>query len=242
MPIITLYGSKGGTCRTTSAAALTIGLLAEGCDVTMLDTNSELRWFETWGKHLEGSGVERCRIAQVEHINQMNALYDEVREDPNRFLVIDTGRDQTELRLLAIAAADIVIAPFGSFMDADHIVRGAYSHMAQDKHLVGLAVCHGEEVGDLVANWMHLLSGTLPADERLDLGSARSNAFVDAILTEGPKQHFKPRGLSKTLRAIASEVKQRAQIVVETPDAFAPAQALLHLDAKVSRIPAEYAA
>lgn len=102
MPVITLYGSKGGTGRTTSAAALAAGLMAEGYEVTLVDTNTEYRLFQTWGECLVGSGAPNCRLGQADHIMHLVGLLHELHGDPNRFAIIDTPREATDLRLMAV--------------------------------------------------------------------------------------------------------------------------------------------
>lgn len=242
MPIITLYGSKGGTGRTTAAAALAVGLLAEGFDVTLVDTNPEYRWFKTWGERLVGSGVENCRVGDADHILHLAALERELDGDPNRFAIIDTPRDATDLRLMALAIADTVITPFGSYMDADRLVSQAAFDIPDDRHLVGLAINHGAEISNLVANWMYLFGEALPFDPRLDVLSPQFDAFAHDMLASDVEPEAERDDLKRSVRSLAFEARTHAGILAENPDTFAAAHALLARDASLSRKPEEDAA
>jgi len=77
MPIITLYGCKGGTRRTATSAAVTLGLLADGFEVTLVDINKEFRPFLDWADQLAVLGSPDWK-SQVWPVSEMEDLADVV--------------------------------------------------------------------------------------------------------------------------------------------------------------------
>ena len=139
---------------------------------------------------------------------------------------------------MALNIADIIVAPFGSFMDADFIVRHAASDIPRRTHLMGLPVDHGADILDLVEPWLHVTAGILPKDERLMLFSERSDAFFAEMIAAGPSDsEANAVGLEASLRALAQEIRRETQFMAEAPDAFEPAPALLLADARLARAP-----
>ena len=240
MPIITLYGNKGGTGRTTISAALTVGLLADGCDVTMVDTNPRLRTLEDWGEDFLGSGVANCRVGVGTDASALTALAEHISDDPNRFIVIDTPRERTDLRQMALEVADIILVPFGTCLDADVLVRHVVSDVPQDKHLIGLPTRDDDKVVALMKNWIRVLAAPLTQDIRLMLFSGNCDVFFEHILAGGSEADDKRMsGLEAALRSLVKDVKHDLKLLNESPNYFAPAAALVRPDASLNPRTAE---
>jgi len=233
MPIITLYGCKGGTGRTTAAAALTLGLIAESYDVLVADTNAEDRWFEQWADHMAGSVGPSWtgKVTSTANALELMALKQDLGDDLTKYLVIDTSRYPSDLRLMALDVADVVVMPFGSFLDASIGIRNAAAEIPKNKQLIGLPFGFGSEISDLVAHWMPVLSNALPQDERLRLFSKQADTFAKkALKTKAPAID----GLEGQLRFLTREVSGLVTMRAMRPTAKQPASALTTINASLA--------
>lgn len=233
MPIITLYGSKGGTGRTTSAAPLSLGLMAESYDVFIADTDKDDPEFENWAKHMErvAGPAWRGNVSDVKNVLQLMNLKQSLGNDPTKYVVIDTSRYSSDLRLMAFELSDLIVMPFGSFLDAQAGIERAAKEIPEGKQLVGLLFGPGREISPLVAKWMSLLSRTLPQDQRLRLRTKQSDRFVQKTLkTTSPAID----GLEGTLRFLVRCFSSKLMMQHLQPRPIEPAKALIKPNASLA--------
>lgn len=240
MPTITLYGCKGGTGRTTAAAALSLGLMAESFDVVILDTDRDELVFENWAKHMAdiAGSVWTGRVAPVQNVLELLAQKKGSETNPVEYTVIDTSRYPSDLRLMAFELSDLIVMPFGSFLDAKIGIERAAEAIPKGKRLVGLSHGPGTEILHLVREWMPLLSRTLPQDQRLQPFSKASDHFVRKTLnTKSPAI----RGLEGTLRFLIRDISSEMMMQHLQPRPIKPAKALITPNASLAATAREIA-
>lgn len=233
MPIIKLYGCKGGTGRTTSAATLALGLMAEDYDVIVADTIHDDPEFENWAKHMQrvAGPAWTGDVINLENVLQLLELKRSLGDDPIRYVVIDTSRYPSDLRLLAFELSDLIVMPFGSYLHASIGIERAAEEIPKGKQLVGLPFGPCQEISPLVEEWMPLLSKTLPQDEHLRLFSEPSNAFVLKTLTTNSPAID---GLEGTLRFLVRGISSQMMMQHLQPRPIEPAKALITPNASLA--------
>jgi len=213
MPIITLYGCKGGTRRTATSAAVTLGLLADGFEVTLVDINKEFRPFLDWADQLAvlGSPDWKSQVWPVSEMEDLAELERRLCADPNHVAIIDTPRDVSGLRSQALDIADVVVMPFASYLDANIGVQRAFEQIPRAQQLVGVTIGSGLVISDSVAEWMPVLPQQLPTDERLNLMSAEADDFIREMGRYNASEISLSHTLNNTVCTLAREITNYAK-------------------------------
>jgi len=231
MPIITLYGAKGGTGRTTVAAAVARGMLARGMDVTLVETAMEddplARWVAEINDTEPPSGDLIFRDCFAPGDIDMLMRY--AAPDDRHAIIFDTTPFVSAVRTYAFELADLVIMPFSGYLDADIGIARASGHLPRTTNLCALAVRAPDHVAERVKDWMPVLKSALPDDERLILHSDASRGLTQA-LSDGVKNiGVDPSSLSDLLFNLSIEAHE-SPACEKRP----PARALLDANARLA--------
>lgn len=173
MPIITLYGAKGGTGRTTTAAALARGLSKLGRHVTLVGTDDAedplARWWKTFDRSLLSVGNLDYRSASSPDEIDMAIRF--APPSDQHVTILDTSHQVSAARCYAFELADLVLMPFTGFLDASIGISKASSLLPASAHLMALPIGDLEDLSRHVAKWMPVVKPSLPRDDRLILFS-----------------------------------------------------------------------
>jgi len=173
MPIITLYGAKGGTGRTTTAASLARGMSKLGRYVTLVETDDAndplARWRNAFDQSLLTVGSLDYRSASTPDEIDLAMRY--ALPTDQHVTIFDTSHQISAARSYAFELADLVLMPFTGFLDASIGISKASSQLSKSKHLMALPVGELEELSHQVAKWIPLVKPALPRDDRLILFS-----------------------------------------------------------------------
>jgi len=171
MPIISFYGARARTGRTTAAVAIARGLAKLGRRVTLVEISQRditlEQWFAGFDHDLLGSGS--LDFHHCESSDGLDSLLRLSPPDDRHVIIFDTDHLPSRVRIRAFEMADAVIMPFRCFEDADIGIASASSQLPTSTHLSGLSVGAPTHLSKQVANWMPLIKPGLPLDERLTL-------------------------------------------------------------------------
>lgn len=173
MPTISLYGAKGGTGRTTTAAALARGTIKLGRYVTLIETDDTddplARWFSEFDRSTLGVGDLAYRSCTSPGEIDMALRY--APPDDRHVTIFDTSPQVSAAKTYAFELADLVLMPFTGFLDAYAGIAEASSQIPARADLKALPVRAPNWLSQEVASWMPVISPALPDDERLVLFS-----------------------------------------------------------------------
>ena len=211
MSIITLYGTKGGTGRTTSTAALALGFLQLGKCVTVIDATDDEPWLTSWVDHTQTGRVPNYRLiaTAISNPSELARFLQDTADHPDQIVIIDTAKHVSAARGIALELADLVVVPFRHFLDAETAVQLAAAQIPRNRQMVGLSLSGQSELSAFVSHWMPVLDTSVMWDDRLDLfGADASAVMADAMRMV---QHEAPTNpdISQNLTALATEVQKR---------------------------------
>lgn len=179
MPIITLYGAKGGTGRTTTAAALARGMIKLGKWVMLIETDDAddplARWFSAFDRSTLGVGdmyYQSCTSP-----DEIDKTLRAAPSDDRHVMIIDTSPRISAGRTRAFECADLVLMPFSGFLDADIGIANASSQLPAATYLRALPVQAPDGVSKQVAKWIPVVKPSLPRDDRLILFSDKERTL-----------------------------------------------------------------
>ena len=238
MPIITLYGSKGGTGRTTAAAMLAQGLLSHGANVTLVETvtDAEPHPLKRWCIDMAALSPRGDQLSYMSGPNSaaFSSLADGIRTNERNFAIIDTGRYDTAARTAAFAIADLIIMPFTGFLDAKCGIDNAAIYLPEKHDIVGLAMHANRELSTKVRACLPVLGTSLPNAPEFSLFSKAANALTISMLSEAHDPYAGADDLSSRLFELATEVRSRAGANMQglikrpAPAAFSPGYEFQH--------------
>jgi len=144
MPILTLYGAKGGTGRTTAAAAIARGLLAGGYRVVMVETFVDpCAPLDHWSSEFDPAAIGphgELNYAQCTSPAGIDAVLKEISPDERTVIIFDTSPVVSAARAYAFELADRVVMPFTGYLDAEVGIAKAAAQLGRSVDLVGLPV------------------------------------------------------------------------------------------------------
>ncbi|MEP3638956.1 MAG: hypothetical protein ABJN14_17020 [Paracoccaceae bacterium] len=193
MPTIALYGAKGGTGRTTAAAAIAQGMLARGMYVTLVETDTGddplARWWAAFENPSYNEGdldYRRCTTPA-----EIDLLLRIAPSDDRHAIIFDTSPRISAVRSYAFERAHLVLMPFTGSLDADIGIAKATSQLPASTTLKALPVRAPTDLSIQVSEWMPVLESALPDDERLVLFSEASNRLLKEMpATMYPDYHL----------------------------------------------------
>lgn len=225
MSIITLYGTKGGTGRTTSAAALALGFLQIGKYVDVVDVTQDEPWLTSWVEKTQARRHPNYRLAAttISDPCKLAGVLQDATNDPDQIVIVDTAKYVTAARTIALDLADIIVVPFRHFLDAETAVQLAAAQIPRDQQMVGLSLSGRDKLSAKVRHWMPVLDTEVVWDDRLDLfGEDASSVMADAmrVVSHEPPTHA---DISRSLTNLATEVQKRLDDKLgDWGDAFKP--------------------
>lgn len=211
MPIITLYGAKGGTGRTTSAATLALGFLQTGKTVTIIDATDGEPWLASWGQKTLSGRIpdDRLTISTINDPCELARAFQDAALDPDQVFIIDTAKHVSAARSIALELANLVIVPFRYFLDAEMAIQLASSQIPRSQHMIGLSLSGQSELSTSVLNWMPVFDTPIMWDDRFDLlGPDVSAIMADALRIAANGYPFHP-DISQNFTELATEVQIR---------------------------------
>lgn len=226
MPIITLYGTKGGTGRTTSAAALALGFLQTGKYVSVIDATQDEPWLMSWvnKSQTDRRPNDRLSVAALNDPSEFAQVLRDHGKGPDQIVIIDTAKHVSAVRSIALDLADLVVVPFRYFLDIETALQRAASQIPREQQMVGLSLSGCAELSARVRPWMPVLDTALMWDDRLDLfGADASSVMADAmrLASDETPTHA---DISGNLTELATEVQHRLDDKLgDWGDAFRPA-------------------
>lgn len=117
MKTISFANSKGGSGKTTSAALLGTGLIAQGASVALLDCDPLFPLYH-WG---QGAVSDHAFVTRTTECGKLLAEINRLKRQFD-YCVVDLSGASAQMKALAFALSDLVLVPMqGSAMDA----RGA---------------------------------------------------------------------------------------------------------------------
>lgn len=212
MPTITLYGSKGGSGRTTSATAIAQGLLTQGCEVTLVELGSDPRSLERWFAEVSeiGDRAPELHYRDCARVADLDALKREIGMDDGRFIIIDTADAPSVLRSHAFEMADLVLMPFVGLLDARHGIACAKSQLPPDSVMYGLALRSEPDLIAAAEAYMPMITVGLPTDERFNLFSNAARELARIILTAGYDELGAHDSLCTNLSELTADIRGSA--------------------------------
>ena len=214
MPIIALYGTKGGTGRTTAAAMLAQGLLSHGANVTLVETvaDAEPRPLRRWSTDVTTLSDRGNQLSYAACLSStaFTPLADSIGTDEHNFAIIDTERYDTKIRAAAFAIADLIIMPFTGFLDAKCGVKDAATCLPAGKDIVGFAMNADRELCARIHVSMPVLGTSLPNAPEFSLFSEAAKALTTTMLSKAHDPYAGADDLSLRLFELATEVRSRA--------------------------------
>jgi len=210
MPIITLYGSKGGSGRTTAAAMIAQGLVAHGINVTLVETTQHgspqplKRWFEE-AKHKElGDQLQYAHASTPEGID---TLFHSILDDEQNFIAVDTGCKDTEVRRWAFSVADAVVMPFTGRLEAARGIDQLQSHIAEGKTVFALDMFGDAELAKSVRRSLPVFDTALSREEHFRLFSEPARRLTTELLSEDQDPYGIQEGPVAQLFDLATDVR-----------------------------------
>lgn len=236
MPLITFYGCKGGTGRTTAAASLALGFLAEGLDVSLVETDPSDRDLSDWAELVAEHGDPEwdLRVWPCWTAEDLFDLKRHVGTDPTRVAIIDTTKLVSGVRSVALEMANLVVMPFTSFIDAEIRVRLAAKQIPRDQRMIGLSIGADDDLCARVSEWMPVLSHSLPMDERLNLFSEASEEFVYSFIGYAQSDAVPLDTLRHRLIGLSRKAAERCAANMGGQKCFEPTNALTTMNAKLA--------
>ena len=226
MPIITLYGTKGGSCRTTGTTIMALGLALAGKSVTLVSTDGDMDVFDDWVRTALEHGDPDWDLQTFSLLGPGDGdrLKRHLDADPDHFAIIDTARFVSPARSYALACADLVVMPFLGFLEARSGVESAAAQIPQGQQLVAVSGSGDEQTIREVARWMPLMQAPYPLDERLIPYSIDMPEFL-ATLTGAPNLPVDTYRLRLAVEEFAQEAAGVALAKSENPQEsyFVPA-------------------
>ncbi|MEP5758262.1 MAG: hypothetical protein ABJ327_02920 [Litoreibacter sp.] len=212
MPTIALYGAKSGSGRTTTTAAITLGMLMHGCEVTLVElgtgTNPLARWCAETTQI--GDYASELFCCSVETAAELNALKHKIGIDERHFLIIDTSHEVSMMRTHAFELADMVLMPFVGLLDARRGVAEAKTQLPAKTVMNGLALRSEVDLIKATGTALQTILPSLPSDERLCLFSDASRAFAKSFLSEGCLALDEEGSLEARVSELAGDVRGSA--------------------------------
>lgn len=180
MPIITLYGAKGGTGRTTAATAIALGMLARGMHVMLVETDAGDDPLARWRAGFDNPGFNDGKLDYRRCMtpDDIDLLLRSAPSDDRQAIIFDTSHRVSAARSHAFELAHLVLMPFTGFLDAEVGIAKAASQLPASSTLKALPVRAPADLSTQVADWMPVLESALPDDERLILFSEAANRLL----------------------------------------------------------------
>lgn len=235
MPIITLYGAKGGTGRTTAAAAIALGMLARGMHVMLVETDAAddplARWWADFDNPSFNAGdldYRRCTTPAG-----IDLLLRIAPSDDRQAIIFDTSPRVSAVRSYAIELAHLVLMPFTGFLDAEIGIAKAASQMPASTTLKALPVRSPGNLTTQVAEWMPVLESALPDDERLVLFSDAAKRLQSEMPTTNYPDYYLMRSLPDRLFNLGIEATEFVPGPNMAPIKQTPARALVNDNASL---------
>lgn len=235
MPIITLYGAKGGTGRTTAAAAIALGMLARGMHVMLVETDTGddplARWWAAFDNPSFNAGdLQYSACTTPGEIDMMLRL---APSDDRQAIIFDTSPHVSAARSYAFELAHLILMPFTGVLDADVGIAKASPLLPASSALKALPVRAPAEISPQVADWMPVLESALPFDERLILFSEASNRLLTEMPTTNYPDYHSMRSLPDRLFNLGIEATEFVPGPNMAPIKHTPARALTDNNARL---------
>ncbi|MBO9403343.1 ParA family protein [Shimia sp. R9_3] len=149
MYIVATFSPKGGSGKTTAIMALAFGMITQGKRVAVMNCNeqaavslasrhsSDLKvWYDQFSAGLiRSTQLKLFECTSVENVQDAMAV---ARTEGFDVLLIDTSAILESPQLAAIEAADLVVAPAITTVEAMHIIRGIKNLDLDTTNFVGL--------------------------------------------------------------------------------------------------------
>lgn len=187
MPIITLYGAKGGTGRTTAAAMIAQGLVAHGINVTLVETTQPgspqplKQWFEE-AAHNDLS--DQLQYAHTSTSKGNDTLFSSLVDDEQNFIVVDTGCKDTEIRRWALKVSDAVAMPFTGLLDAQCGIEHLRSDVLKGKTVFALDMLGDPELTKSVRRSLPVFDTVLSRDVHFSLFTDEARRLTTELMSE----------------------------------------------------------
>ncbi len=126
MPTITIYGTNGGTNRTTTAA-LALGFVQTGKIVTVIGATNDEPWLTFWASQAQKGRIPSRRLTAMVMNNpsELANFLSDAAGDLDQIFIIDTAKHVSAARCIALELANLVVVPSRHFLDAAALVSDA---------------------------------------------------------------------------------------------------------------------
>lgn len=210
MPIITLYGAKGGSGRTTAAALIAQGLVAHGINVTLVETTQHgspqplKQWF---GEAVHNELGDQLQYAHAETPEGIDTLFSSIIDDEQNFIIVDTGCKDAKIRKWALSVADAIVMPFTGRLEAARGIDQLSSYVPTRKTVFALDMLGDPELSNSVRRSLPVFDTKLAREEHFSLFTDPARRLAAELLSEDQDPYGVKEGPIAQLFDLATDAR-----------------------------------